>query len=178
MWLCKCDCGNEAVVPSQSLLSGKSKSCGCLKASVAADLKKIHGGVGTRLYTMWGNMKARTGRPSHNSYPNYGGRGIKVCDEWKSDFVAFRNWALAHGYDDSLSIDRIDNDGDYRPENCRFVDVKAQLNNTRRNLPPLMVNGEVHTAKEWSQMLGITYNTIFGRLKRGWPVERALGLVA
>jgi len=103
---------------------------------------------------------------------NYGGRGIKICDEWDS-YEAFRDWSLANGYEEGLSIDRIDNDGNYEPSNCRWVDAKTQGNNRRSN-NNLTYNGDTHTIKEWSEITGINWSTIKERLKQGWTVERAL----
>jgi hypothetical protein len=121
-------------------------------------------------------MKRRTTNPNYKDYSIYGGRGIKVCDEWKTDFAVFRDWAMANGYRDDLSIDRIDNNGNYEPSNCRWVDCKTQVKNRRNTLPPIVVNGEARTIKEWSIKTKLPYNVIFGRLSRGWPVKQALGL--
>jgi hypothetical protein len=122
-------------------------------------------------------MKGRTGNPKDKNYYRYGGRGITMCDEWKNNFAAFRDWAMANGYEKGKSIDRIDNDSGYRPDNCRCVTQCVQANNTRRN-HYLTVGGVTRTIAEWSRELGISTSKIHGRLnKLGWPVERALGLV-
>jgi hypothetical protein len=170
-WLCRCDCGNEKILRSRHLLCGVTTSCGC-DACIGVI---THGGSYSRLYRILRGMKTRTNNPNVKDYPRYGGRGIKVCDEWKNDFAAFRDWAMANGYDDRLSIDRIDNDGNYEPSNCRWVDSKAQNNNRRDNCF-LTVNGVTHTATEWSRILGIHIRTIRDRLKRSWAPERVLGL--
>jgi hypothetical protein len=175
-WLCKCDCGCEKVIIGRSLISGITKSCGCLMKDMATERMTTHGGHHTRLYTIWRGMKERTSNPNSQHYSYYGGRGIKVCDEWKTDFASFRDWAMAHGYRDDLSIDRIDVDGNYEPYNCRWTDQKTQLNNRKCNRL-LTVNGVSQTMAEWSRVRGISYNAIRKRLRLGWPVERALGMV-
>lgn len=136
-WLCKCDCGNEVVVIGGNLTTGTTKSCGCLQREngVAVGHMTIHGGTKTRLHSVWAGMMARCYTKSSISYHNYGARGIAVCDEWH-DFAVFRDWAISAGYDPDAprgkcTIDRIDNDGNYCPENCRWVDMKTQRHNQR-----------------------------------------------
>lgn len=108
------------------------------------------------------------------SYKNYGGRGIQVCPEWKASFEVFRDWALANGYQDDLTLDRKDVNGNYEPSNCRWATKKQQANNTRKSLY-LEFNGEVKTAKEWADELGLNYNTLYSRITtKGWSVEKAL----
>ena len=111
--------------------------------------------------------------PNAKGYKNYGGRGIKVCDEWAESFKAFYEWAVSNGYDDTLTIDRIDVDGDYEPENCRWVDRTTQANNKRNNRI-LEVNGVKHTMMEWERLTGINHSTIISRLKSGYTPERAV----
>ena len=129
-WLCVCECGNFVEVRLNSLTSGLTKSCGCLKKD---NHYVKHSKKNTRLYRTWKSMKSRCYNNHVDRYPNYGGRGIKVCDEWLNDFMSFYNWAMANGYDDKLTIDRINVDGNYEPNNCRWVDMKQQLRNTQRN---------------------------------------------
>lgn len=135
VWRCKCDCGNEIQVSATDIVSGHTRSCGCLMRETSAKTLTTHGKSKERLYTVWQGMLGRCNRPSLKSYENYGGRGIKVCEEWR-DYEAFREWAYANGYDENApiqqcTIDRIDVNGDYEPSNCRWVDAKTQAKNKR-----------------------------------------------
>ena len=165
LWHCSCDCGGALIVRASSLKSGATSSCGCKH--------RPHGGHGTRLYSIWRGMKERCGRRSHSFYEYYGGRGITVCEEWARSFEAFREWALASGYRDGLTIDRKENDGDYCPENCRWATMEEQGNN-RSNTLRVSYNGELHTITELSKKTGIKYSTLYMRLYNGWSVEKAL----
>ena len=137
MWKCKCECGKEIVVSGIHLKNGHTQSCGCLRNEIATKRFKKHGMTRTRLYQVWADMKARCTYPSVLCFHHYGGRGIKVCDEWENSFEAFYEWAMANGYDPTAergkcTIDRIDVNGHYCPENCRWVDMKAQRANQRK----------------------------------------------
>lgn len=172
-WLCRCDCGRKVIVRGASLRCGDTKSCGCLKREKAKLSATTHGKFQTRLYKTWKNMKSRCYNPNTIRFSDYGCRGITVCEEWRHDFQAFYDWAMSHGYRNDLSIDRIDNDGPYSPENCRWTDNETQCNNRRSN-HSVTFQGETHTIREWEKMLGFKCGTIWTRIKAGWPVELAL----
>jgi hypothetical protein len=129
--LCRCDCGNTKIIAISSLRSGDTTSCGCLWKKAIKKSNSSHGMTGTKLHNTWRGMRARCNIKSCSNYVFYGGRGIKVCKEWNDSFDAFEAWALASGYSDELSIDRIDPKGNYAPENCRWVDKADQARNRR-----------------------------------------------
>lgn len=166
-WLCSCDCGKETTVSSVSLRSGSIVSCGCHIREVTAKRNLTHGQTKTRLHRTWSNMKTRCGNKNAINFQNYGGRGISVCDEWKSDFIAFRDWAIANGYSDQLTIDRIDNDGNYSPENCRWITSFEQQSNKRSNRN-ICIDGKKKTVTEWGRVYKIPPVAIWARLNRGW----------
>lgn len=180
-WLCRCDCGTYKVIRSGNLKeTSKTKSCGCLKRELLHKQKNglKHGMYGTRIYTEWASMKWRCYCEKNTSYERYGGRGIKVCDEWLNDFLPFYNWAMSSGYRDDLTLDRIDNNGDYRPDNCRWVTMKVQDNNKRNN-KFYEHDGKRMTGSQWSEYLGAKdRHLISDRIDRGWSIERALSTPA
>ena len=173
-WLCKCDCGNYKPVIYWNLVSGITKSCGCLQQELRMQGRKNikHGGYGTRLYRIYRGMWERCYNKNVSQYPRYGGRGIHICEEWLGEkgFENFREWASTHGYQDDLSIDRIENEKNYSPDNCRWVSNKTQQNNRRVNVI-LTYKGEKHTMAEWSDIIGIPRATIKSRHRAGWSDE-------
>lgn len=136
--------------------------------------KEQHGGRYTRLYNIWLNMKQRCSNPKASHYEYYGGRGISVCKEWRDSFSSFREWAISNGYNEKLTLDRIDRDKDYCPDNCRWITQTEQMSNTSRNIM-LTYKGDTHSLSEWSRILGVPYGTIKSRYRYGWSVERMLG---
>lgn len=181
-WYCKCDCGNpELTLVSGCALKSKTspiKSCGCLIKYHSKPTHKTHGGTKDRLYGVWCGIKNRCYCPSSNRYENYGGRGIKMCDEWKNSYEIFRSWALRNGYQPDAprgkcTIERIDVNGNYCPENCVWKTIKEQVNNKTDN-HLVEYQGVTHTISEWADILGMAYNTLLNRINHGWSAERAL----
>lgn len=179
-WRCKChNCGGETIVTSDALTGGQQVSCGCYHKQHVKEMFRTHGMTDTRLYYVWCGIKNRCYCESTPEYASYGARGIKMCDEWKSNLLKFREWALSNGYDESAprgacTIDRIDVNGDYEPSNCRVVSQREQMQNTRKN-HFITYNGETLTLAEWSRRTGIPSGKIRTRITRlGWTPERAL----
>lgn len=173
-WKCKCDCGNITITQGSQLKNGHSKSCGCYKNDIARQRLTKHGFARTKLRRVLTSMRSRCENPNHVSYKNYGGRGIDVCEEWKTDFMSFYNWAINNGYKDDLQIDRIDNNKNYEPSNCRWATRKENLMNKRTTLI-YEYNGQVKTLKDWSEQYGIPYKRLRCRVKEfNWDMERAL----
>ena len=179
LWICKCECGNVIKVNTNNLKSGNTTSCGCKRKEILSQLRTKHGESDARLYNVWLGMKKRCYNAKDVQYKNYGGRGITICDEWKDSFVNFSQWAYENGYDKDApkgqcTIDRIDVDGCYEPENCRWVDRYIQMNNKRNNRI-LTYNGESHTLAEWCEIVNIPYSSLESRLdKLHWSVEKTL----
>ena len=181
-WRCKCDCGNFKDVPTKYLTSGTTQSCGCLNkiksenakkaAKKSAEVCTTHGLSNTRIYSIWKNMIYRCENSKTAEFKLYGGRGIKVCEEWH-DIRKFQEWAMINGYKEGLEIDRVDVDGNYEPLNCRWATRKQQNNNKRNNVKA-EINGEIHTLAEWSEITGITINTLQYRYYRGDRGERLI----
>lgn len=172
-WSCLCDCGNRTVVSGTNLRCGVTKSCGCLKSEPTKH-GDCRSGSRNRLNGIWHTMLNRCNNPNSSSYENYGGRGIHICKEWEGSYLLFRKWAIEHGYSESLSIDRVDVNGDYEPSNCRWVTRGEQANNTRANVP-VEFGGVTMNLMQWSKQSGIPYRTLRARLiNYGWSIERAL----
>lgn len=172
-WLCKCDCGNEKIVKGKCLKSGDTKSCGCAKLERVKTMSTKHGLGKTRLHTIWLDMKSRCLNSRSSNYERYGGREIKICEEWANDFVSFYNWSILNGYKEDLSIDRINNNGNYEPFNCRWATIEEQANNKRSSCW-IEYKGERKTIAQWSVSLNISDKALRHRIDRGWSAERAL----
>ena len=170
---CVCDCSKIHETNIYRLLSGNTKSCGCLYkenlSSISGSLPK-HGQYGTRLYNIWSNMKWRCSPKDkdHHYYDN----GVKVCKEWE-EFASFYEWSINNGYSPSLTIDRIDNNGDYTPFNCRWVNAKVQANNRSTN-HFIQVGDEIKTLSQWMEIFGIGKASFYKRLAKGWSEEDAI----
>lgn len=173
-WLCKCDCGTLSVVRASELKNGNSKSCGCLHKEIVADIckqRRIYKKEYKRLRQIFENMKQRCYDKNSKNFKNYGAKGVKISDIWLKNPVTFCEWAINNGYTNKLTIDRIDVDGNYEPNNCRWASQKIQQNN-RTNNHYITYNNETHTMSEWSDILKINYNTLKSRIKYGWSLER------
>lgn len=163
-WLFKCDCGKEKVIQKKNVVRGKIVSCGCQQHKIK------HGMCYTRIHKIWHGIKQRCLNKNNSRYYRYGALGIKVCDEWKNDFCCFYEWAIKNGYKDNLSIDRIDNKGNYCPENCRWTTQKEQLRNYSKNRM-ITYKGETMCLTDMAKKYGIPFFTAHSRLKRGKPLE-------
>ena len=163
--LCLCECGKESDTRVSDLRSGNTKSCGCLYQETRKTAHVLHDMGRTRLYSTWTNMKTRCYNPNVHGFKNYGGRGITVCEEWESDFVNFYNWAVETGYNDELTIERVDVNGNYEPENCMWIKADEQSKNRRGNIY-IELNGKTDTLKGWCDELGFPYKIVHQRMKR------------
>ena len=172
MWLTQCDCGNTLVVRGENLRQGNTTSCGCVKKIRIKESNSTHRMSKTRIWNIWNTMKERCNNPNSINYKNYGGRGIKICESWY-EFTIFYNWAISNGYKDNLTIDRINNDGDYCPENCRWVTPLTQSRNKRNNIF-LTLDNQTHCLGEWAEIIGLPYGTLMTRYLKGWPVADIL----
>lgn len=175
LWYCKCDCGNYCEVSSANI-GKRTNSCGCLASEHLKEItmgNMTHGMTGTHLYRCYRQMLSRCYRTKNDHYHMYGGRGITVCEDWHSGFEAFRDWAFENGYQEGLSLDRIDVDGNYEPSNCRWIDVKDQCHNKRQS-KLYKFNGKVQDIAQWANEYGLKYGTLAGRLKRGCDIKTAL----
>lgn len=176
---CLCDCGKEKIVFGTNLSRGLTNSCGCLQKERASAAKTTHGETDSHLYGVWCAIKRRCYQKYDPNYSNYGGRGIIMCDEWKNDYKTFRDWAYAHGYNPEAkrgecTLDRKDVNGNYCPENCRWITQQEQMNNVRYNHLETY-NGETHTIAEWARLYNMSYSKLSQRLNRyGYDIEKAL----
>lgn len=178
-WLCKCKCGNRVIVLASHLKDGHTKSCGCFRKNKSKEEHPTykHGKRHSRIYSTWVNMKTRCYNKNVKAYKNYGERGIIICDDWidkENGFINFYNWAIKNGYKDDLTIERINVNGNYEPNNCKWVTYKEQNNNRRSNMY-IEYKNEKHTLQEWSEILPIkiSSNLLRYRIVKGWGVEKS-----
>lgn len=164
-WLCLCDCGNETAVASTSLLGGNTRSCGCYMRERIRESSATHGKSVTPEYNIWQHIKKRCNNPSDKAYKHYGERGIKVCNRWLESFENFLE-DMGKRPNGNYSLDRIDNDGPYSPDNCRWATASEQANNTRA-CRYLEYQGKVQTIAQWSRETGIGYTTLINRINKG-----------
>ena len=170
--LCRCDCGNEVTVSRSNLRAGRTASCGCVRTEGSKASNTTHGMSGTRIFKRWTSMRNRCSNPNDEHWPFYGGRGIRVCERWQR----FENFYADMGDPPAgTTLDRIDVDGDYEPSNCRWANSTEQARN-RRNTPTLTYGGETLSYAEWAARMGVSVQTIHGRVKGGWTVEQTLGI--
>lgn len=175
-WKCKCDCGNIKIVQLPHLTSGHTQSCGCLHKEKVKQLLTKHGKYYSRLYSIWINIKDRCYNHKSLAYKHYGGRGINVCNEWlnkEEGFINFYNWAMENGYQDNLTIERINVNSDYNPFNCKWITKSEQQQNKRNNVFITYKNKTLNIA-QWSKELKIPYYNLQRRLKQGMSFENAI----
>lgn len=163
-WVCECDCGNQVVIHGTNLKRGLTTSCGCKRIETTRERVKTHGMYGTPMYITWSNMRQRCENSHDKLYHRYGGRGITVCDDWK-DFENFHQWAIQNGYDPDLTIDRINNDSGYYPENCRWVDRTTQANNTSQNRK-ITYCDITKTIAEWARLFEMDYGALYRHIEK------------
>jgi hypothetical protein len=164
-----CDCGNKKEIILNSIVRGQTKSCGCLHPEKVT----THGLSKNSLHIRWKGMLKRCYDKKHVGYKRYGGRGISVCNEWKNDQKKFIEWALTNGYKKELQLDRINNDGNYEPNNCRWATAKVNGNNKSKE-KCITYKGETKTATQWSEIVKVKRTTILERIKSGWSIEKSL----
>ncbi|MBG9504002.1 hypothetical protein ABE47_31500 [Bacillus thuringiensis] len=166
LWVCQCDCGKEKIVRSYDLRDEKVKSCGCLHAEKVKTNTRTHGKSNTLIYKIWCSMKARCYRKTCKDFHDYGGRGIIMCDYWRNNFMSFYEWSMTNGYEEGLSIDRINNDGIYEPLNCRWVTQAKQARNKSNNRF-ITVDRITKTLADWCKFYKVHISTAHSRLKKG-----------
>lgn len=167
-WKCVCECGKETTVSINSLRTGNSKSCGCLQKEIAKKYRHstTHGKFGTRIYQTWSAMKSRCYNSKVDSYKRYGARGITVCEDWKNDFTKFYEWAMNNGYEDDLTIERLNANGNYSPNNCTFIPGNQQSNNRRCSIF-VKIGNETRNITGWEKATGIGRMTLYRRYHKG-----------
>ena len=173
LWKCQCDCGNFCTVCSNNLKSGGTKSCKCYRNKFKSLNAKHNYIEHKRLYKIWCSIKTRCYNNKSRAFNYYGGRGIRICDEWLNSFDIFKNWALSNGYKSNLTIDRINNNCNYEPSNCRWVDRYTQANNKRTNVF-ITYKNESKTLANWAKELGISPSVLWYRLHKSWDIEKVI----
>lgn len=178
-YYCKCDCGNIKSISMSCIVNGRIRSCGCLQKEMNKIVKPNlrHGKCNSRIYKIWLKMKNRCYNKNYFQYYLWGGKGIKICDEWidkEQGFINFYNWAINNGYKDNLSIDRIDGEKNYEPSNCRWATQKEQARNIKNNVN-ITYNGETHCIAEWAEITGIKGGTLYWRYKNWKDINKILG---
>ncbi|WP_303984632.1 hypothetical protein [Niallia circulans] len=176
LWTCQCDCGNKTNKLAVELNNGNTRSCGCLRDELKIKNATKHNMVNTRIYNIWTTMKQRCYNKNNQKYKNYGGRGITVCDEWldkANGVLNFYNWSKRNGYNDKYTLDRINVNGNYEPNNCRWVDMVTQQNN-RRNNTLITINNITKTSAEWEKEYNLRSGLVGERYRRGWTGEELL----
>ncbi len=171
-WEVKCDCGFIKTISSSGVVSGKIISCGCYRNQILRS-PKTHGGSHDTLYGLWRGIIQRCTDKNCKIYKHYGGRGISICNEWKNDYLVFKNWAIQNGYSKELSIERIENNGNYEPGNCRWATDKEQSRNRRNNVR-ITIDGVTKILKDWCIEYGVNSNSVSTRINRGWNAIEAL----
>lgn len=172
-WEFQCDCGKIIILNKSNVTDGHTQSCGCYHSQKTKECNIKHGMSYSRIYHIWIGMIERCYNHNNPAYIYYGERGIKICSEWKRNFDLFYKWSIENGYSDNLTIDRIDVNGNYEPSNCRWVDYRTQLRNTRRN-KIITYKGISHCVSEWAEIFSINVKLLESRLKRGWNFEKAI----
>lgn len=172
-WLCSCECGKNKIVKAAYLVSSHTVSCGCYAKDLLKKRSIKHGKRQTRIYRTWCGIKRRCYNKNDKAYKHYGERGVTICEQWKDDFSSFYNWATKNGYTDELSIDRIDNNGNYCPENCRWVTAKEQNRNYSRN-HNITFNGITMCITDWDKKIGRYKGYIYTLIKSGLSDKEAL----
>lgn len=171
-FLCRCECGKEKVIAANHVRSGLSRSCGCGVVKATIQRNTTHGGTGTRLFNIWAGMRRRCLNPNYKAFKYYGGRGIRLAPEW-DNFETFKEWSLKNGYEENLTIDRIDINGNYSPSNCRWVTLAEQARNKSDNRR-ITINGVTKLITEWCKEAPVSTTQVYYRLKHGWTIEEAL----
>lgn len=173
IWECKCECGTTKNINGQHLRNGTVISCGCYISMITTERNTTHGLSHDRIYRIYYAMKERCYNQNNHKYNIYGNRGITICDEWLNDFQSFYKWSIENGYNENLTIDRIDNNKGYEPSNCRWVSVKVQSRNKSSN-KIYEINGVKKTFIEWCEFYNVPRHLPYNRIRKGWNIIEAL----